>query len=381
MTYHKDPKVDIQSDKPNLKRFAAHRVRELSILSKHIFKSRRPRLVAFPCDSWKACSGLLWGQGALKEMESLGWDVVLAPPQLELSQRKRLCKLLKPDAIFFLKARTWKNRPHHYPNIPLVFLMDDADFLDPKEHDHVVECTQAAALVIAGNEYVKSWCAQHNDHVEKIWVPHVPRATTPKIPNAQRPNIIMWAPNNPVGYTTESDFITNAICTLQSHRTDFEFWMTGCKNKEWANTFARPLLEAGVKLKQFGYFDQYTDYLDTIAQTPIGIHPVRLENDYAHGKSFGKILSYIATNTAVVTDTVPDHSDFFDHRTNGMLADTVDEYAQSISYLLDHPQERQAMVDRAYADFLEQLATPVAAKKLDSAIRKAIESGPKNYTQ
>ncbi len=381
VTYHKDQAVDIQSDKPDLKRFVAHRVRELSTLSKHLLKSSRPRLIAFPCESWNACSGLLWGRGALKEMESLGWDVVLAPPQLELTQRKRLCKLLKPDGILFLKARTWKNRPHHYPNIPLVFLLDDADFLDPKEHDHVVECTKAAAVVIAANEYVASWCRQHNDHVEKIWVPHVPRQSAPKRSNAQRPNIVMWAPGDPVGYTTESDFVTDVICRLQSTRTDFEFWMTGCKNKEWASTFAKPLLEQGVKLKQFGYFDQYADYLDTIAQTPVGLHPVRLDNDYAHGKSFGKILSYITSDTAVITDTVPDHSDFFNHRANGMLADSIDEYTESISYLFDHPQERQAMVDQAYADFLEQLATPVAAKKLEAAILKAIQSRPKNYTQ
>lgn len=373
VAYHTDQNIDIQSDTPDLKRFVAHRARELSILSKHIFKTGRPRLVAFPCDSWNACSGLLWGQGALKEMESLGWDIVLAPPQLELTQRKRLCKLLKPDAIFFLKARTWKNHPSHYPYIPLIFLMDDADFLDPKEHDHVVECTKAASLVIAGNEYVKAWCLQHNDNVEKIWVPHTPRSAEPKVSNAQRLNIIIWAPNNPVGYTTESDFITDVISKLQSTRSDFEFWMTGCKNKEWANTFAKPLLDQGVNLKQFGYFDQYADYLGTIAQTPIGLHPVRLENEYARGKSFGKILSYINASTAVVTDDVPDHSDFFTHQSNGMLASTVDEYVQSITYLLDHPAERESMTDRAYSDFLTQLATPIAAKKLDTAIRNAIQ--------
>lgn len=374
MVCSQDPARDIGKDRPNLKQFVGHRVREIALRWQHRRRATGPRLVAFARESWDACSGLLWGQGALKELEHMGWDVVLVPPQLELAQRQRLCAKLKPDAILMLKARTWKNHPHHFPDLPLVFLIDDADFLDPKETSHVIDCTRSAALVIAANEYVASWCRQHNPNVEKIWVPHPPRQQAPSIPNADRPNIVIWAPGNPVGYTTESDFITEVILELHRRRTDFEFWMTGCKNTQWAESFAEPLHAAGVHLKQFGYFDQYHQYLDTIAQAPVGLHPVRLENEYARGKSFGKILSYIACDTAVVTDTVPDHSDFFNHQTNGMLADTIDEYAQSISYLFDHPQERQAMAQQAYTDFLEQLATPVAAKKLESAIRKAIES-------
>lgn len=369
----KSDKLDDQRDRPDLKRFFAHRVREAILRSKHLKNTSGPRLIGFPCEHWDACSGMLWGKGALGELKAKGWDIVLTPPQLELVQRKRLCRSLKPDAIFFIKARDWKNHPRHYPDIPLIFIIDDADFLDPNERDHVIACTKAAALVIAGNEFVASWCRQHNPNVEKIWVPHPTRSSSIITPNAKRKNIILWAPKNPVGYIQESKFISDVICKLRESRSDFEFQMTGCANKAWADSFAEPLLAADVDLKQFGYFKEYADYLSILASAAIGIHPVKIENEYARGKSFGKSLSYISASAVVVTDPVPDHSDFFRHKSNAMVANTVEEYAESISYLLDHPAERQAMAEQAYTDFLIQLATPVAAKKLEAAILKAIQ--------
>ncbi len=381
MVCSEDSQDDIGKDKPNLKQFVAHRLREMRTLFQHIFKRPKHRIIVFVSTSFANASGLLWGKGALAEMRTFGWDVVLVPPQLELSQRQRLCKLLKPDAIVFIKARIWKNHPRHYPGVPSVFILDDADYLVPAEGEHIVECLRGASAVVAANEHVAAWCRQYSDEVSKVWVPHPPRESPIKAQNATRSNIVMWAPANPQAYPIEAQYVSQIIRKLQSTRTDFEFWMTGCKNRKWAENFAEPLLEHGVKLKQFGYLNQYKDYLDTIAQTPIGLHPVRLDNDYAHGKSFGKILSYIVSDTTVVTDTVPDHADFFCHRVNAMLADSVDEYTESISYLFDHPRERQAMAHRAYADFLEELATPVAAKKLETAILKAIQSGPKGYTQ
>jgi len=367
----KDPSQDVHKDRPSLKQLIAHRVRELNTLSHHLCKKSCPRLIAFPCDSWKGASGNLWGS-ALKEMKSQGWDIVLAPGQLELVQRHRLCKLLKPDAILFLKARTWKNHPHHFPGIPLIFLIDDADFVNPVEHDHIVDCVKAAALTIAGNEYVADWCRQHNPSVQKIWVPHPPRATKPAIPNNERDNIIMWAPREPATYPNEAQYIAQVITKLRQTRSDFEFWMTGCTDQAWSDAYAKPLLDLGVRVEQFGYFKDYADYLATIARCPIGLHPVLIENEYAKGKSFGKILSYIATDTAVVTDHVPDHADFFKHQHNGMLADSAQGYVDSINHLLDHPEDRARMAEQAYGDFLDQLATPIAAKALDQSIRHAI---------
>jgi len=367
----KDPSQDVHRDRPNLKQLLAHRVRELRTLSYHLFKKSHPRLIAFPCEGWSASSGFLWGN-TLQEMKTLGWDVVLAPGQLELIQRQRLCKILKPDAILFLKARTWKNHPHHFPGIPLIFLIDDADFINPIEHDHIVDCVTGAALTIAGNEYVADWCRQHNPSVHKIWVPHPPRATKPAISNDERSNIVMWAPREPATYPAEAEYIAQVIIKLNETRSDFEFWMTGCTDQIWSDEYAKPLLDLGVPVKQFGFFKDYADYLATIAQCPIGLHPVLIENEYAKGKSFGKILSYIAADTAVVTDRVPDHADFFNHQHNGMLADSAQGYVDSITYLLDHPQERARMAEQAYADFLDQLATPIAAKALDQSIRSAI---------
>ncbi len=373
MAYSKDPKSDIEKDKPDALRFVAHRVRELGTLSSHLFVRRRPRLIAFPSTSWNTASGLLWGKGAMAQMRSLGWDIVLVPPQLEHTQRQRLCRILKPDAVLCIKARTWKNHPKHFAQYPFIFLLDDADFLDPQETDHIIECIKAASLVIAANEYVANWCRQYSTYVEKIWVPHPPRAAPPKTTNASRDRIVMWAPADPESYPIESRFVAEVICKLRSSRDDFEFWMTGCKDQGWAKQFAKPMLDSGVKLKQFGYFKAFDDYLDTIAQTAVGLHPVKLENPYAQGKSFGKILSYIVSSTAVITDPVPDHADFINHQSNGMLASSIDEYVQSISYLLDHPDQRSSMTDRAYTDFLAQLATPVAAQRLDHIIRKAIQ--------
>ena len=113
MVCSQNPFQDIGKDKPSIKQYATHRIREAGVLFSQVLNKSNRRIFVFASSTLNNASGLLWGRGALAEMRLLGWDVVLIPPQLELSQRQRLCKTLKPDAIVFIKARVWKNHPRH----------------------------------------------------------------------------------------------------------------------------------------------------------------------------------------------------------------------------------------------------------------------------
>lgn len=366
------PKVNldhqVRNNSISPKQYVGHRIRELGTTTAALCKSHRPTLLAFPCSNWTNCSGFLWGKGPIKELRKFGWNTVLVPPQLELGQRQRLCRTLKPDVCLILKTRNAKNHPSHYGDIPTIFLLDDADFLDPNEAQNVIDCTTQASLVIAANQYVADWCKRHNDNVVKIWVPHDAAKFAPATQNSLRPNRILWAAASPKGYRHEHKLIIESMLTLKSMRDDFEFWMTGCRDKAWSDEFLRPLQKAGIKTNTYGFIKSYKEYQRVLSDCPIGLHPICLDSPYSNGKSFGKILSYMVTHTCVVTNNVPDHNEVLSHRKNAMIADSSQEYALCLNELLDKPADRERYAEQAYLDFLDNLATPVATRKLLDAI-------------
>jgi glycosyltransferase involved in cell wall biosynthesis len=311
----------------------------------------------------------LWGKGPIKGLSKYNWNVILVPPQLELSQRKRLCRLLNPDVCLILKTRNYKNHPLHYKNIPTIFLIDDADFLDPSETQNVIDCTSQASLVIAANQFVADWCSAYNNNVVKIWVPHNPQRLPNSTENSLRPNRILWAAANPKGYQLEQRLIVDSLLALKEKRNDFQFWVTGCDDKAWTDEFIRPLLQADIEVKTHGFIKSYKEYMRILASCPIGLHPICLDNPYSKGKSFGKILSYMVANTCVVTNDVPDHNEVLSHGENAMIAENCSDYADSLSHLLDNPSLRQNYTDQAYRDFLDNLATPVATQRMFDAIK------------
>jgi hypothetical protein len=51
----------------------------------------------------------------------------------------------------------------------------------------------------------------------------------------------------------------------------------------------------------------------------VGLHPVCTNHAFSLGKSFGKLLAYLAADVAIVTSNAVDHPLFFTDGVNGTL--------------------------------------------------------------
>ena len=116
----------------------------------------------------------------------------------------------------------------------------------------------------------------------------------------------------------------------------------------------------------------YEEYLAKVSEAAIGLMPVCTEHDFSRGKSFGKVLAYLAGQTAVVATAAVDHPLFFSSRENGILVDnSVDRWADAIVELLTDLPLRQFIGESGWNDFNRRLTTQVFAKMLDPILREA----------
>lgn len=328
-----------------------------------------PRVVIFPSNQpWDASSHLRAWLVA-PELRKLGWRVIIVPEPLGLSQRRRVLRLERPDVVLMQQTRHPLNDPSLYAPFPCVLDADDADYLDPRHQARIARSAEAATAVVGGSRFVAEQLARHNADATVIWTgtPHPHREpTTP--PRARR-RVVAWGHATPFTYPLEANFVRE-IMTRLAERMPFEFWLFGTSPGAEADAYFAPIRALGSTCVSFPSMP-YQEYLDTIAQAAVGIQPVCLENEFSRGKSFGKVLAYLAGQTAVVASDAVDHPLFFRHRESGMLADSVEEWVESMAFLLSHPEERERIASAAYRDFREYLTTEAFARRLDVVLRRA----------
>jgi hypothetical protein len=183
--------------------------------------------------------------------------------------------------------------------------------------------------------------------------------------------VVAWAHAAPWTYPIEAQFVRDVMVRV-AQRRPVEFWMYGGRYRgEWED-WARPIREAGARVRFLPFRRSYRAYLNSLRKVAVGLHPVCLANPFSHGKSFGKALSYLATDVVTVTHEASDHAEFFRHEVNGMLSDTVAEFADSVVRLLDEPALRQRLVDRGHDDFIARLSSPVAARSIDAVLSRKV---------
>ena len=354
------------------KSFVGHRVRELCVhLNRWRQAGHHPRLCVLPSET--GGSSLLWGQEMALALRQLGWRVTVLHQVLELVQRRRIIARERPAALLMIKARNAMNRPRLYGDVPVVFVLDDADYLDLTHEEAVIECCRGSKAVVAGSRVVEQWCQQHSDNVSMIWVSHpIPKKRAPTRCADRRP-IVGWAHANPATYPTEAAWVQKVLIQLAQH-TRFEFWLWGVREAKWADEYLEPIRGAGVTTRTFGLVSPYSRYIETLQNVAVGLHPICLEVPYSQGKSWGKILSYMAADVAVVTPPVLDHVEVLRDGVNSMLPESVDQWVAAIRSLLLDYQLRQQIATKGYEDFVEHLSTLVAARQLQNVLHSVIPS-------
>jgi glycosyltransferase involved in cell wall biosynthesis len=330
-------------------------------LRRSLQPSKRRRLVIFPCGDQRSNPASLLRAYKLGEelRKNHRWRVTIIPPRLSLDQRQRIVALEKPDLIFMQMERHPLNRPRMYLPYPVVFDIDDADFLWEYARDAVNECCRDSIAVTAGSKYVADYASALNSDTTIIWTggPKVSRMLGK--PQSHRGNIVAWGHSHPVDYPKEAEFIQKVLLEVQK-RVPVEYWIFGCDGSQGRSILAGHLEGSGVKVRFIGSlpFDKFTQQLGKAA---IGVQVLAEGHDFSRGKSFGKILNYICAGVVVVASNAADHPDFFSDGMNGCLAASFEEWVDAVSGLLTDAQRRQQLAATAFDDYKRRLSIGAAA--------------------
>lgn len=353
-----------------LKGRVAHRVHEGFLSLSRVSQSRaRPRLVVFPCRGRNDAGSFLRTYLIADELSKRhGWRVTIVPFKFELEQRRRIVRRERAAAILMGKARHPLNRPCLYHGTPVVFDIDDADFLWPHARDRIIECCRDSDVVVAGSRMIADWCADHNRSTHVVWTGTPARRWRSAKRSSMRKRIVTWAQSQPQDYPQEFHFVQDVLSRLSKHMT-FEFWVFGVGPGSPLHDDLASRLGSGVFVRAF-QFMKYAAFLKRLENVAVGMQVISPENKFSWGKSFGKILAYLWADVAVVASDTCDHPLFFQHCVNGMLANSADEWAEHIGWLLENPLERERIVDRAHIDFRKRLTTQAAAEKIAAILTR-----------
>ena len=346
------------------------------VMAQRLAQSRRgPRLIVFPSTMYTGSGGDLRGWAIARELRRSGWRTIVVPPWLGLRRRSQILAREQPDVILMQQSRHPLNRPSLYPGFPCVFDADDADVLNAPEL--VADCCRGSRAVIAGNRFLARIFASFNPNVHVVWTGTYVDHVGGQIPNEARGPVIAWAHSDPLGYPAEAAFVHEVVLRLAGRRP-FQFHLYGLRDRSAAGTYVEPLLERGVDVITHGMM-RYRSFISSLGGVAIGLHPICAANPFSQGKSFGKLLAYMAANVAVVTSSAVDHPLFFRHGVNGMLAnEDIGEWCENCLLLLEDPPRRGALVGEARVDFSRRLSISRAAELVGSVLCQVIagSSGP-----
>lgn len=356
--------------------FLGHRAREFLIYGRRFIERPldRPRVVIFPSETGTGSASDLRAFALAPALGQLGWYAICVPPQLELIQRQRVIEVVKPDVILLQQSRHPLNHPRYYPGTPCIFDADDADILDPRCHDRVVECCRGSTAIIAGNRYLAELYRSFNPHVSVVWTGSYLRPLTRRVPSSERAAVVTWAHSDPLGYPHEAEFVRKVVLGL-ARRLRFTFTLYGVRDalRPDVEEYLDPIRRSGIAVRVVRPMS-YRRFVRSLNEAAVGLHPVCAEQSpFSRGKSFGKLLAYLAADVAIVTSDAVDHSLFFQDGINGaLLKNDHEAWIERCHELLLHPQDRGRMVEIARSDFLKRLTTERAAQLVSEQLHRTI---------
>lgn len=327
------------------------------------------RAVFFPSRMNSGHAGDLRAISIAAELKKFGWRVIVVPVWLDLEQRMKVLHAEKPDVILLQQSVHLLNRPSLYPGYNTIFDVDDADYT--AEPALVSSCARGATVSVVGNRHLAEVFRGYGaPDVQVMWTGTYIHSVPGAKPNESRDPVISWAHSAPSDYPIEAEFVRRVMLKIAKSRT-FTFRAYG-NRPAWLDEYVAPMREAGINVQIYGT-SRYTKFVKSLGSIAIGLQPVLRQNPFSLGKSFGKLLAYMAADVAVVASDEVDHPLFFRNGETGMLVATVDEWAEACLFLLNNPQERGRMVKAARADFLKLLTTQAVAARMSAIMDRFVK--------
>lgn len=295
-----------------------------------------------------------------------GWRTQVVPWKLGLGARRRLLQWLRPDVVMMQGARHALNRPAYYPEWPIVYDMDDADFHLDHLRRPVTEAMGQVAGVTAGSRYIADW-AQANGagRVDVVWT-GTPVSLRPRPDHTARPPVVAWAQTRPMTYWREAELVAGVMARVADRMPGATLRLYDRRSGDdpgFMDRFAHP----GLSVEWHPSCD-YDAYLASFDDVSVGLAPLCPETPFSRGKSFGKVLAYLDRMVPVVGSAAGEHEGFFTQAT-GAISEDPETWVQAIVGLLAHPERRQNMAVEAFAQFQERLSIPSVAARIDQVLR------------
>lgn len=282
---------------------------EILYADKHYFKKIVGIILAF-FKRWIVLFRLINAKNIFIHREM----ALLGPPIFEFI----LAKLLRKKYIYDFDDAIW------LPN----FSKGNEKFQNLKYYKKVNQCMKWAHKVTAGNEYLKSYANQFNDHVEII-------PTTIDMVNHHNLKINYNKKTLNIGWTgshTTLHYLEEIIPSLERLQQDYSFNFIVIANKK--PTFTIPNLI-------FIQWNKASEIKD-LAKIDIGVMP--LKNDkWAKGKCGFKALQYMALGIPTIASLVGVNSTIIKDGINGFLVEEPDEWLLKLTLLMDNLDVRKTI--------------------------------------
>jgi glycosyltransferase involved in cell wall biosynthesis len=209
-----------------------------------------------------------------------------------------------------------------------------------------------------------------NPHVDIVWTGS-PVPAAPITPQRDRLRVVTWALSSPVGGAGEAAFVRDVLERVLHSTRDLTFRLYSDDGSAAHRNFVERAVPNGLRLEDRPYL-AYPDFLASLDDVAVGLAPLVDIDGFSGGKSFGKVLAYLDRGVPVIAQPVVDHPLFFTHGQDGFLFNDPQDWGDTIVRLLNDSDLRQRVADAGRASFCRRLTTPVAARKVDEALRRTI---------
>jgi hypothetical protein len=346
---------------------------ELRIYWQFFFSKRGngPLILFVVCDDEPGWGSELRSKRVVDYLQSQGKRALFLPSKLLSNQRQRIGRLLKVDVVIHQTFVNEKADPRDFPDAINIIDCDDAHFNDAKLKQSIIERCLLCEGAIGGSRYTQNWLRQYIDKTIMLWT-SAPYSHIETPSPSLRSKKIIWGTTNPLLTKSEAEFVRDIINSCAT-KTTFEFIIIGSgSHKEIINFFALGLPET-IKVTHIPRLP-YDDFIQLLTQGAVGIAPLIIDGDcFNSGKSFGKILAYIAAEVPVVASNAVDHALFFQDGENGFLANKVEQWSEHIIRLLIEPELRDTISANAKKHLQKELSIEVFSTKLYEFVNELYE--------
>ena len=353
----------MKRESPSALRKLGHLSREVGVRVSSLWAGTGDTVMIFPGGGQGGTAAGLRGWSLAPPLRKLGFRVIVIPPQLELAQRQRLVAKESPDFLIFQKCRDPLNDPAFFPQTPCILDMDDADFLNPSATERITRITGQCIAAVGGSAFVEAWLAQYCPTTRVIWTgsPLAEVVSGAKIDPTSR--TLVYAVSDILGFPQETAFVRD-LAIACGPDSGIRLHLIGRGNRDSVLDFFAPVIRAGIPVDVTGWLP-YEKLIERVGRGAVGLAPLDTERSLASkGKSFGKVLAYLAAGIPVLCSDAAEYPHFFRSGVNGyVLPGDHALWRDTILALLADSGLREQIVTAANRDFRERLSATTMAEQ------------------